>query len=115
MKLAFLDSFRRSLARTQKHAKRFGGEQKIQRGGGAGGECVMQGWNKNFIPTKFYSVPTDIYFINPKLLVSKMKNSKIVFELNFGFYATEFAGVVRKEFSVLRGVPAFYGTPSFVI
>ena len=44
-----------------------------------------------------------------------MKNSKIVFEANFGFYSTEFAGVVRKEFPVLRGVPAFYGTPSFVI
>ena len=32
-----------------------------------------------------------------------MKNSKIVFEANFGFYATEFAGVVRKEFPVSRG------------
>lgn len=32
-----------------------------------------------------------------------MKNSKIVFEVNFGFYATEFAGVVRKEFPVLTG------------
>ena len=32
-----------------------------------------------------------------------MKNSKIVFEANFGFYATEFAGVVRKEVSGLTG------------
>ena len=52
---------------------------------------------------KIWGLWHNINFINPKLIVSKMKNSKIVFEANFGFYATEFAGVVRKEFPVLRG------------